>query len=234
MVDKDTVILEGLLDSIDCSDREKFSILLKDIKPRDCIFGDLNMKKIVFVFDLSGSMTQEFEINGEVQSRLDLLKSSFSDAFPKFTEEQSYNIITFSSNAQFLHTTIDNDFLIKATEENKAKTLEKVSHLSADGYTNIGVALKLALEIKENIDSIIFFSDGAPTVGLTSKIKISKFVEKMYKKREESGLNKPPININLLMLGGEESEEERQEAIDIVSDICNRTGGNVKFFNKYK
>lgn len=229
LLDKDTVVLEGLLDNLECEEKTKFKVLLQNYKPKDCFFGDLNINKVVFIFDLSGSMDNIFNFDGKNISRLEFLKERFLEAFQNFKDNQYYQIVIFGKKARLLHG--ESSKLIKATEENVYNTADKVSYLEADGLTNISEGLKLALEINDNIDEIFLFSDGAPTVGVQTVKEFKTFIAEQNKLRKSKNLNSPKINVNLLMLGGDESPKERKLANSFSTTIATLTGGVVKFYS---
>lgn len=228
LIDKDTVILNGILDSFECEEKTKFKVLLEKSIPKDCFFGDLNISKVLFVFDLSGSMDEIFTFDGVNYTRLEYLKENFIQAFENFNENQYYQIVTFSGNAKFLHG--GSSKLIQATESNIKLTIDAVYDLEANGRTNIGQGLELAFKTNENIDEIFLFSDGAPTVGLQTINQFKDMISLQYKLRKSKNLNGPKINVNLLMLGGGETSIERKIANSISSAIATFTGGVVKYY----
>jgi len=229
LIDHDDVILEAIAEGLECDNRQKFKVLLKYSKPRDCIWGNIG-EKIVFIFDLSGSMDYDFEFNGTKFTRLQFLKDNFYDAFSKFTVDQFYQIVTFSTDSQYLFDKKTN--LIKATPNNIKLTISKVDNLEAGGYTNIEDALNDALDINANFDQIFLFTDGAATVGKQTADEIQNVILNKYKQRKSKNLNSMPINVNLLMLGGEEAQEEKDNAYKVASAIASVSGGSIKFFNK--
>ncbi len=230
LLDKDKVILEGILDSLECEEKAKIKLILEKTKPKDCFFGDLNISKVVFVFDLSGSMDSTFNFQGKIYTRLQFLKDNFVEAFQNLDENQYYQIVVFSETARFLHG--GSGKLIQATEDNLIKTIDAVDRLEAGGYTNISDGLRLPLQINDNINEIFLFSDGAPTVGLQTVDLFKKFIAEQYQLRKTKNLNRPKINVNLLMLGGQEYDKERKLANSFSSTIASLTGGVVKYYGK--
>lgn len=228
LMDKDTVILEGILNDLECEDRSKFRVLLENSKPKDCFFGDLNVKKVVFIFDLSGSMDEIFTFGGSSYSRLEFLKEKFIDAFKNFNDSQYYQIVVFGRSARFLHQ--GSGQLIQATENNMSETAEAVYGLEAQGLTNIGEGLEFAYGINDNIDEIFLFSDGAPTVGLNTVKGFKNLISTQNQLRKSKNLNSPKINVNLLMLGGSETSKERKLANLFSTTIATYTGGVVKYY----
>ncbi len=228
LLDKDKVILEGILDGFECEEKAKFTVILEKTKPKDCFFGDLNVREIVFVFDLSGSMDAKFNFQGKNTTRMQLLKDNFFEAIKSLNENQYYQIVVFTETARFLHE--GSSKLIQATKENLLKTIDAVNKLEADGYTNISDGLKLALQINESIDQIFLFSDGAPTVGIQTIDLFKNFLAEQYQLRKAKNLYRPIINVNLLMFGGVETDAERKLANSFSSTIATLTGGVVKYY----
>lgn len=230
LLDKDIVILEDILEGFECEEKSKFKVLLEKSIPKDCFFGDLSFSKVVFIFDLSGSMNLKFKLDKTTYSRIEFLKDKFIEVFQNFNENQQYQIIIFGSNAKYLFGRSNK--LIQATKKNMKNTIEKVYSLKAGGLTNIGEGLKLALSIDDNIDEIFLFSDGAPTKGIRTFRGLKNLITKQYNLRKRKNLNRPKINVNLLMLGEGESHYARKLANSFSTTIAKSTGGVVKYYAK--
>ena len=122
-------------------------------------------KHVVFVLDVSGSMQG---------SKLEQMKDAIFTVLDDMTDEDYFNIITFSSGVDIW----DQDEevpVIRATEDNKEKAIGRVLQLRANGGTNINEAILQALNVgkdaakhlpKDVKSMIVFLTDGQPTEGV--------------------------------------------------------------------
>lgn len=101
----------------------------------------------VFVVDGSGSMAE--------QNRLARAKAELEKSIRLLQHYQRYYVIFFSDGASAM----PGKGLQEATEENIAKTVEWLSQIEPDGFTNPLPALQIAESLKP--DAIFFLSDGA-------------------------------------------------------------------------
>ena len=136
-------------------------------------------KHAIYVLDVSGSMAGE---------KLQQLKDSMFTVLDDMTENDYFNIITFSSGVSQWNPQNDGkseDFVqgdqkvIQATKENKDNAIKYVLSLQAGGGTNINDAMlnglklaeyalqneKLPLEVKS---MIVFLTDGLPSASVTN------------------------------------------------------------------
>jgi len=137
-------------------------------------------KHIIFVLDVSGSM------HGE---KLEQLKDAMFTILDEMTENDQFDLITFSSSVQHWKPSFSIDSMaFKATTENKEESIKKILELEANGGTNINDALQKAISVasdsraKEDINSgvtsmILFLTDGQPTEGITDTASILKMVK---------------------------------------------------------
>ena len=122
-------------------------------------------KNIVFVLDVSGSMSGE---------KLRQAKEAVNFCIDNLNREDYFNIIAFSTGTEVLHRV-----MMSANSANIRKAKEFVNALKARGGTAIDEALTVALEKLETKDStapnmILFLTDGLPTVGETNIERILK------------------------------------------------------------
>lgn len=230
LIDHEKEILDQIADNLYCEDKEKYREMLQKSEPRDCLFGDLKGNNFVFIFDFSGSMESSFKHDNQTYTRVQFLKETFKDAFSKLNNTQNYSIIVFWESAEFLHKELEKK-LIPAVEANKAQTLDVLMKFKPGGMTNIGEALTYAFDIEQNIDQIILFSDGSPTSGVQTVDGMKDMILKKFDERKKKNLTNPPINVNLLMLGGQEDEAERKLAGQYSSIIAGTSNGIVKLFS---
>ena len=129
-------------------------------------------KHIIFVLDVSGSMSGK---------KLEQLKDAMFTILDEMTEQDYFDIITFSSDTSQATTTMS------ATDANKKKGQDLILKLIASGGTNIDGALKVAVDlgremiIKETLKGgqtmILFLTDGNPTVGEQDHVIIVSNIE---------------------------------------------------------
>ena len=114
-------------------------------------------KDMTFVIDVSGSMQEE--------GKIDQVKQALRTCVQGLRPEDRFSVITFSTDVEEMF-----DGLTQASAENVAKACAQIEKIPARGGTNISDALKTAL-LAQSKDkrhkSIIFLTDGKPTVGTT-------------------------------------------------------------------
>lgn len=122
--------------------------------------------KVIFVMDISGSMSAEVGTisRGARRSkgpntRIEEAKRQLSRVVTDLPKEAVFNLIYFESRVHSLAKKSK-----KATKKSKAAALKSVAQLKATGGTNIHDALKLAFE-DQGIDTIYLLSDGSPSAG---------------------------------------------------------------------
>lgn len=123
--------------------------------------GEVIPKDVTFVLDTSGSMSGE-----KIKQAKDALKFCINS----LNKRDRFNLITFSSDvSSFSQAMLDNN------GDNVQEALSYIDGIKADGGTNIDEALKTALALSRggrSSQSIVFLTDGKPTVGLTDTEKI--------------------------------------------------------------
>ena len=120
-------------------------------------------KHVVFVVDRTGSMTGE---------KIEQAKAAFKYTIQHLKPQDKFAVIAFNEEPDLF----ENE-LVSATPENVKKAMKKVSGLDAQGGTNIKDALSAALKLLKEDDStglktILFLTDGLPTVGETDVKRI--------------------------------------------------------------
>ena len=120
-------------------------------------------KQVTLVVDTSGSMAGE-----KMEQAQEMLRYVVNNLEP----DDSFQIIGFSSSVRPLF-----DEPMRASRENKRDALDFIDTLRARGNTNISEALDRAMDDPSSADrphSIIFVTDGLPTVGDTD---VSSIIE---------------------------------------------------------
>lgn len=154
------------------TDEDGYFMML--IAPRTKIDeSDIQEKDVIFVLDRSGSM----EDDDKISQALGSLKFGVNS----LNEQDRFNIITFSTEEKTFA-----DKMIRASEENKKKAAVFLKKTDASGGTNIYDALKTALRMmsdSERHQTIVFLTDGLPTVGETDMKAILKMVRENGSKK---------------------------------------------------
>lgn len=107
-------------------------------------------REVIFVLDISGSMAGTSIVQA---------KSALQLAISRLHDRDRFNVIVFNNNARHLFPAS-----LSASEENKDMAMEKVASIEADGGTEIGPALKLALDGRrdhQRIRQVVFLTDGS-------------------------------------------------------------------------
>ncbi|HOL22249.1 MAG TPA: VIT domain-containing protein [bacterium] len=133
---------------------------------------EIIQKNIVFVVDTSGSMAGK---------KIEQAKNALDFCISNLNRKDRFDIVRFSTEAEVLFgelKTVDT----KSIES--AKTF--IEKMRPVGGTNIEEALTMALSVLEGEDknpaSIIFITDGKPTIGLTDEDEIIRMVEQKNRK----------------------------------------------------
>lgn len=141
-------------------------------------------KHVVFVVDVSGSMSASMNVAGSgTMSRFDLLKKELSKSLSAMAAGTAYEVIFFSDFA-WPHDTVDsndmralNDYDWKITPTSKNVSIPRFSYLATNsaniakskkiiaeannpGGTNWGSGLMMALKASPKPDVIFFMTDG--------------------------------------------------------------------------
>jgi Ca-activated chloride channel family protein len=118
-------------------------------------------RRVVLVMDRSGSMQGK---------KIEQAKSALRFALGKLRPQDSFNIVTFSDRVE--------EFApepVAASADNKKRAEAFVDDIVADGGTNINDALQKGLKMfpeKGSGNTLLFFTDGLPTVGVRSQEQI--------------------------------------------------------------
>ena len=134
---------------------------------------------IVLAIDNSGSMEISAGIPGQIEtqcySRLDLVKHSVLCILETLDEHDRISVVVYNSSANLLLTPM------YMTPENKKKAQDAVKRIHAGGSTNIWDALNTSM--RQDQDSILFFTDGQPTSGpmnIVQKLRTTEYKGKIY------------------------------------------------------
>lgn len=156
-----------------------------------------NARKIAYVCDASGSMVPQLD-----DLRMEIKKSMY-----QLKPIQSFNIIFFQTDAAFA---LDKNDLISATTENKAKAVEYLQKVVAQGKTNPIPALEIAFKGKP--DLLFLLTDG--------EFPDNKLVTDWIKAHNAD----KKIHINTLALGGGGEK--------VLREIADDNGGKFKVISE--
>lgn len=151
-----------------------FTMLLSP--PRTLAEDKVPARLVQLVVDTSGSMKGD---------KIKQAKASLHTFLNSLRSEDRFQIVTFASAVQTFFPSPR-----QATAENIKAALARVDSLEAMGGTNIGDALREALEAASPTDDfitpvtqIVFITDGQPTVGLTKPNQILELTKQSDKAR---------------------------------------------------
>jgi Ca-activated chloride channel family protein len=150
-----------------------FTMLLSP--PRQLAAQKAPRRCVQFVVDTSGSMSGD---------KIEQAKAALRSFLTSLRGEDTFQVITFASNVQKFFESPQ-----RATPENLEAAKKRIEQLTAMGGTNIGEALREALESQIPVPDadgtwlpqIVFLTDGQPTVGLTNPqqiLELTKLVDK--------------------------------------------------------
>lgn len=119
-------------------------------------------KDVIFVLDTSGSMAEE--------GKIEKARAALLFGIKTLREADRFNVISFAGEERLME-----GALIQADERGRARGIEFVQSLKANGGTNINGALVAALRQFDTSDRpkmLVFLTDGLPTVGETNAERI--------------------------------------------------------------
>jgi len=128
-------------------------------------------RDIVFVFDTSGSMAGE---------KMNQAREALEYCVNKLNKGDRFNIVRFSTDVD----TFKHD-LVKVDNDSRKAALEYIDDLQARGGTDIDNALTTALDLRSDEKrpfTVIFLTDGKPTIGETNP---EDLVERVIAKSEK-------------------------------------------------
>ncbi len=116
-------------------------------------------KAVVFVVDRSGSMTEG--------GKMDQAKKAVAWCVDRLNAQDRFGIVDFATDWNAL----DDNALLAATPENKARAKRYIERIEAAGGTNIEAGLDEGLKLLHGAEGqtpmLFFLTDGVPTIGQT-------------------------------------------------------------------
>ena len=126
-------------------------------EPRPNFYGmTIYAKRVVFVVDRSGSMSTS--VDGE--TRLQRAQKELQKAIKALSVQDFFNIVSFDDRMEVFQTK-----LVTASEENKKDGIRFAYGLDPRGATACYEPLKMGLAASNDLELILFLSDGEPTAG---------------------------------------------------------------------
>lgn len=126
-------------------------------EPRPTFYGmPIYAKRVVFIIDRSGSMG----IALQFETRLERAQSEVQKAITNLSETDSFNVVAFDDQMDVFQRR-----LMPATPENKLGGIQFAYGLTPRGGTACYEPLKMGLEASNDLELILFVSDGEPTAG---------------------------------------------------------------------
>lgn len=161
------------IDSMACPWAEGHQIVRVGLQGKDIIRKERPPANLVFLLDVSGSMSNP--------DKLPLLKKSMSYLVEELNEKDKVSIVVYagSSGCVLPATSLDNS--------GKKAVIEAFNKLSAGGSTAGGAGIKLAYKlaaenfIKDGVNRIILATDGDFNVGVSSDEALTKLVKEKAK-----------------------------------------------------
>ncbi len=151
----------------DCPWNEDHKIMFVGLKTSDMNSEELPESNLVFLIDVSGSMSSD--------DKLPLLKKSLNELVDNYTGEGTISIVTYSGEEKVL---LEGENLSE-----KKKIKKAINSLSASGSTNGESGMKKAYEIAaENyidggVNRVIMATDGDLNVGISDPDELENFIK---------------------------------------------------------
>ncbi len=144
------------------SDEDGYFLMLASPNPRTAKTA-IQPKNVVLVVDHSGSMAED--------DKIEQVKTALRQTLKSLNDEDHFNVVAYNDAITPFFKEI-----VPANKDNIAQALKMVDRLEAMGGTDIGGALKHALDAipakSKKPGYVIFMTDGHPTIGETDPKKI--------------------------------------------------------------
>jgi Ca-activated chloride channel family protein len=150
-----------------CPWNRDHELMFVGVKAEDKLFGELPESNLVFLIDVSGSMSS--------YNKLDLLKKSFTDLVDNLSSDGTVSIVTYASREEVVLDGVD------MKDKNTIK--RAIRSLEAGGSTAGERGMEMAYEIAKDhfIDGgnnrIIMATDGDLNVGISDPDDLEKFIK---------------------------------------------------------
>jgi hypothetical protein len=167
--------------------------------------GDGAPRHVVYVLDLSGSMT----------SRIKRAKEELRHALNSLRSDETFNLVIFSDEARSFA-----PHLVPATPEQMRQADQFLGMLQVGGGTNLEDAMTQALSLPD-VNEVIVLTDGVPTEGETDFTKLARLI------RER---NHTHARISAVGLVGKNPDgtDDSFAAAQLLEEIARQSGGTAK------
>lgn len=151
----------------DCPWNKEHKIVHIGLQGKSMDYEDLKPSNLVFLVDVSGSMSDK--------NKLPLLKKSFKLLLNELSEKDKVSIVVYAGAAGVV--------LSPTSADDKETILDALNKLDAGGSTAGGEGLKLAYKLaKENLikdgnNRVILATDGDFNIGQTSNSEMTQLIE---------------------------------------------------------
>lgn len=177
-----------------CPWNEEAQLLMIGLKTEDIDYSQAPPSNLVFLLDVSGSMSHE--------DKLPLLQESFGLLAENLTEKDRISIVTYAG---------DDEVVLRGAAGNETRKIKKaINQLEAGGGTNGSKGIETAYEIaEENFikggnNRIILATDGDLNIGLTTEEEL----EELITEKKESG-----IYLSVLGFGAGNLKDNKMEVL---------------------
>lgn len=190
----------------DCPWNENAKLLQIGLKTEEIDFSEAPDSNLVFLLDVSGSMYSD--------DKLPLLQKSFAMLAEELTEKDRVSIVTYAGS--------DKVVLEGVSGDEKAKIIDALESLEADGSTNgadgIETAYELAGEyfIEGGNNRVILATDGDLNVGVSSESELDELITE----KKESG-----VFLSVLGFGTGNIKDNKMET------LADRGNGNYAYID---
>ncbi len=113
-------------------------------------------QRVVFVLDHSKSMLSTLE----GKPRLEAMQDEFTKVMQRLPEAAAFGMVVFNERVD-----VWKSALTPANSSSKSAAIQSIYSLQATGKTAVYDALEAAIQLDQNIEQIVFLTDGRPTAG---------------------------------------------------------------------
>lgn len=178
----------------ECPWNEEAKLLMIGLKTEDIDYSQAPPSNLVFLLDVSGSMSHA--------DKLPLLQESFGLLAENLTEKDRISIVTYAG---------DDEVVLRGAAWNETRKIKRaINRLNAGGGTNGSKGIETAYEIaEENFikggnNRIILATDGDLNIGLTTEEEL----EELITEKKESG-----IYLSVLGFGAGNLKDNKMEVL---------------------
>ena len=178
----------------ECPWNEEAKLLMIGLKTEDIDYSQAPPSNLVFLLDVSGSMSHA--------DKLPLLQESFGLLAENLTEKDRISIVTYAG---------DDEVVLRGAAGNETRKIKRaINRLKAGGGTNGSKGIETAYEIaEENFikggnNRIILATDGDLNIGLTTEEEL----EELITEKKESG-----IYLSVLGFGAGNLKDNKMEVL---------------------